>query len=93
MSIRAEIPPRSPADIPSTSSIIRRHRVSTPRNPIELLSLVAFSGSAIDRLFLTSLAFSSIALYDIPRETSRARVVLPIPGGPVSSAARALMFT
>ncbi len=84
-------PPRSLADIPSTSSTTTKRRcfVSFPKT---LLSVTVSRACARSFLERVSDAFVSKTAKPRSSATSRMAVVFPIPGGPLSKAAFAEAF-
>jgi len=87
------MPPRSPPDIPSTSSstIARRPSFAVPglaQSPMERLWMVWLSSLSSSFLLRVSLAFSSSTSYPSSWHTRCTAVVLPMPGAPDMSIAR-----
>mmetsp|Transcript_687 Transcript_687/g.1996 ORF Transcript_687/g.1996 Transcript_687/m.1996 type:complete len:252 (-) Transcript_687:1482-2237(-) len=95
--MRSATPPRSPADIPSTSSITSTVLLGRPSEPMPMAVLVvsslmlfaslpampAFTVACPSALFRVSLAFTSITSNPSSRQMMRAEDDLPMPGVPL----------
>mmetsp|Transcript_92026 Transcript_92026/g.201680 ORF Transcript_92026/g.201680 Transcript_92026/m.201680 type:complete len:241 (-) Transcript_92026:563-1285(-) len=104
--MRAALPPRSPAPRPSTSSIMIKHRLvegivpsTGPPRPFGPKEMVRFPARQSDMVLMifcpraSEALYSSTSVHPKALATNLAAVVLPMPGGPLTSAARALMLS